>query len=139
VFDVELPPLSESVIQIRVDNNGFKNKTSLVEGRFLGINQLYGVGRSLSNIDVDGLTICQIANASNEIITAYKKTAVAVVSLHVNDKNCVLLTPNGINSTARADMNSQEHIDNITVTKQTFIDDANRTTTPISSPDRRRY
>jgi len=73
VSDVQLPPFYESIIPIRVVNNGFKSKCSYVEARFSGISQLYAVARSLSNIDSDGLTIVQVANASNEVITVYKK------------------------------------------------------------------
>jgi len=58
VSNVELPPFSESIIPVRIVNNGFKDKCVYVQGRFAGIIQLYAVGRSLSNIDADGLIIC---------------------------------------------------------------------------------
>jgi len=60
------------MIPVRVVNNGFKDKCVYVEGRFVGINQLYAVGRSLNNMDIDGCTVCQVANASNEVITVLK-------------------------------------------------------------------
>jgi len=85
---VELPPFSESFIPICVVNNGFKGKDSFIQARFSGINKLYAVARSLNNIDIDGCTVCQLANASNEVITVYKNTPIAVVSLHLNDKDC---------------------------------------------------
>jgi len=59
ISDVELPPFSDTyLIPIRVVNNGFKCKTSYIEARFSGINQLYAMGRSLSDIDSEGMTIC---------------------------------------------------------------------------------
>jgi len=58
VSNVELPPFSESIIPVRIVNNRFKDKWVYVQARFAGINQLYAVGRSLSNIDADGLIIC---------------------------------------------------------------------------------
>jgi len=74
------------------------------------INQLYAVGRSLINIDSDSLTICQVANVSNEVISVYKKMRIAVVSLHLTDKDCVFLTSGGTNiQTARVDINPHEH------------------------------
>jgi len=39
VSDVVLPPLSESMIPVRIVNNGFKDKCVYIEGRFVGINQ----------------------------------------------------------------------------------------------------
>jgi len=57
ISDVELRHFFENLIPIRVVNNGFKGKSSYVEARFSGINQLYVVGRSLSDIDPNGMTI----------------------------------------------------------------------------------
>jgi len=91
------------------------------------------VGKSLSSIDSDGLMICQVANASNEVITVHKKTPIAVISLHLNDKDCVYLTCNGFNiQTARADMNSHEHNDNNDTPTQMTTDCANKSPSPFS-------
>jgi len=48
-----------------------------MESRFTGIDQLYAVGRSLNNIDENGLTVCQVANASNKAITLPTKTPIS--------------------------------------------------------------
>jgi len=121
ISDMELPPFSESLIPIR-------DKSSYNEARFSGINQLYVVGRSLSDIDSEGMTRCQVANGSNEVVTVYKKKLIAVVSLHLNDNDCVFLTSeSGINiQTARVDMNPHEHISNHDLQTQMTSDCSNK-------------
>jgi len=136
VSDVELPPFSESMIPVRIVNNCFKDECVYVQGRFVGINQLYAVARSLNNIDIDGGSVCQVANASNEIITVLKKTPIAVVLLHLNDKDCVNLTSDcklfNIQD-ARVDLNPHGQGDNFDLSTHVTIDCTDCTTSPSPS------